>query len=154
MPESFESRLQILGVELPPIPTPLGNYVPFVLSGNLLFLAGQGARHPDGSWLRGKVGHTVSVDEAYSHARHVGLTLLSAVKAAIGTLDRVDRVVKLLGFVNSTDDFQDHPQVINGCSDLMVEVFGQQGKHARSAVGVSGLPEGVSVEIEAIFEVR
>ena len=154
MQESIESRLRILGVELPPTPAPLGNYVHFVLSGNLLFLAGQGARHPDGSWLRGKVGHTLTVDEAYSHARLAGLTLLSAVKAAIGTLDRVDRVVKLLGFVNATADFRDHPQVINGCSDFFVDVFGNQGKHARSAVGVDGLPEGVSVEIEAIFEVR
>ena len=147
-------KIQSLGLILPPPSIPLANYVPFVISGNLLFLSGQGPKGPEGDWLRGKVGATVSREEAYQHARLTGLRLLSVAQAALGSLDRIQRVVKLLGFVNATPDFREHPQVINGCSDLFVEVFGDAGRHARSAVGVGCLPVDITVEIEAIFELR
>jgi enamine deaminase RidA (YjgF/YER057c/UK114 family) len=151
---TIEIKLKHLGIELPPTPVPLANYVPFVISGNLLFLSGQGPESFEGPWLRGKVGDDVSVDEAYQHARLVGLRLLSVARAALGSLDRVQRVVKLLGFVNAAPSFREHPRVINGCSDLLVEVFGDAGRHARSAVGTNSLPENITVEIEAIFEIR
>jgi enamine deaminase RidA (YjgF/YER057c/UK114 family) len=148
-----ERRLTELGITLPVFPQPVANYVPFVTSGNLLFISGQGPRATDGTYVTGKVGRDVAVDEAYSHARLVGLSLLSVVHHAQNGLSTVRRVVKLTGFVNASDDFQDHPKVINGCSDLLVEVFGETGKHARSAVGVSSLPLNITVEIEAIFEI-
>lgn len=131
----------------------MANYVPFVRSGNLLFISGQGPRTLDNRFLTGKVGKDITAAEAYDHARLVGINLLAVVYHAQNGLATVVRVVKLTGFVNATDDFRDHPKVINGCSDLLVEVFGETGRHARSAVGVSGLPENISVEIEAIFEV-
>ena len=131
----------------------MANYVPFVRSGNLLFISGQGPRTLDNKFLTGKVGKDITAAEAYDHARLVGINLLAVVYHAQNGLATVVRVVKLTGFVNATDDFRDHPKVINGCSDLLVEVFGETGRHARSAVGVSGLPENISVEIEAIFEV-
>jgi len=131
----------------------MANYVPFVRSGNLLFISGQGPRTLDNRFLTGKVGKDITAAEAYDHARLVGINLLAVVYHAQNGLATVVRVVKLTGFVNATDDFRDHPKVINGCSDLLVEVFGETGRHARSAVGVSGLPENISVEIEAIFEI-
>jgi enamine deaminase RidA (YjgF/YER057c/UK114 family) len=148
-----EKRLADLGITLTDLPKPMANYVPFVRSGNLLFISGQGPRTPDNKFLTGKVGKDITVAEAYDHARLVGINLLAVVNHAQNGLETVKRVVKLTGFVNATDDFRDHPKVINGCSDLLVEVFGETGRHARSAVGVSGLPENISVEIEAIFEV-
>jgi enamine deaminase RidA (YjgF/YER057c/UK114 family) len=154
MPNPIETRLQSLNIVLPPTPVPLANYVPWVISGHLLFLSGQGPKTAEGPWLCGKVGADVSVADAYQHARLTGIRLLSVAHAALGSLDRVQRVVKLLGFVNSTPDFSDHPKVINGCSDLLVEVFGDAGRHARSAVGVNSLPEDITVEIEAILEFR
>ena len=150
---SAERRIADLGITLPNLPKPMANYVPFVRSGNLLFISGQGPRTLDNKFLTGKVGKDITAAEAYDHARLVGINLLAVVYHAENGLATVVRVVKLTGFVNATDDFRDHPKVINGCSDLLVEVFGETGRHARSAVGVSGLPENISVEIEAIFEV-
>jgi enamine deaminase RidA (YjgF/YER057c/UK114 family) len=148
-----ERRLAELGITLPAMPKPIANYVPFTISGNLLFISGQGPQAADGKYLTGKVGRDVTVEEASARARLVGINLLSVVYHAQNGLSSVRRVVKLTGFVNASDDFQDHPKVINGCSDLLVEVFGDVGKHARSAVGVSSLPLNISVEIEAIFEI-
>src|SRR5260221_10028057 len=140
MSETFENRVRVLGIALPPTPAPVANYVSFVSTGNLLFLAGQGPQSPEGRWYTGKVGDDTSVEQAYEHARLTGIRILSVVRSALGSLDRVERVVKLTGFVNSVPEFKDHPRVINGCSDLMVEAFGEAGWHARSAVGVSSLP--------------
>ncbi|MEE2715913.1 MAG: RidA family protein [SAR324 cluster bacterium] len=151
---SVESRLQDLGIELPNSPSPLANYVPFVITGNLLYLSGQGPREADGTFHTGKVGESVTTEQAYQDARLTGLNLLSVMKNALGELDRVERVVKLLGMVNGTPDFLEHPQVINGCSDLMVAVFGEKGRHARSAIGMGSLPNNITVEIEAIVEIR
>ena len=150
----IDERLAKLGIELPEVPTPMANYVPYVRTGNLLFLSGQGPRTPDNKMKTGKVGGTVTAEEAYQDARLVGLQLLAAAKKALdGDLSRVRRVVKLLGMVNGAPEFEKHPQVINGCSDLLVEVFGEAGKHARSAVGMGSLPQNITVEIEAILEV-
>jgi enamine deaminase RidA (YjgF/YER057c/UK114 family) len=154
MSGAIEARLKSLGVALPPTPTPVANYVPFVITGSLVFLSGQGPRRPEGGMFTGKVGGAVSVDEAYQHARIVGIQLLSALRDAIGDLDRVNRVVKLLGMVNGTPEFKQHPKVINGCSDLLVEVFEAKGKHARSAVGMGSLPDDITVEIEAVVEFK
>jgi enamine deaminase RidA (YjgF/YER057c/UK114 family) len=150
---SAEKRLVELGIALPDLPKPMANYVPFVRSGNLLFISGQGPRTSDHKFLTGKVGKDITVEEAYDHARLVGINLLAVVYHAQNGFDTVRRVVKLTGFVNATDDFRDPPKVINGCSDLLVDVFGEAGRHARSAIGVSSLPENISVEIEAVFEV-
>jgi enamine deaminase RidA (YjgF/YER057c/UK114 family) len=150
----IDQRLKELGIEIPDVPSPMANYVPSVLTGNLLYLSGQGPRLPDGSFKTGRAGAEISVEEAYQDARLVGLQLLAAAKKALdGDLSRVKRVVKLLGMVNSTPEFGKQPQVVNGCSDLLVEVFGEAGRHARSAVGMM-LPGNITVEIEAIFEVE
>ena len=151
-PQSAEKRLKELGIVLPEVPTPVANYVPFVRTGKLVFLSGQGPRRPEGGFHTGKVGSEVSVDDAYKHARLTGIGLLAALRAAAGSLDKVKRIVKVLGMVNANPAFVDHPRVINGCSDLLVEVLGERGRHARSAVGVSGLPGNISVEIELIAE--
>lgn len=149
-----EARLKELGIVLPNVPAPVANYVPFRLAGNLLFLSGQGPRGADGNMLTGKVGSEVSVEEAYKRARIIGLQLLSATRQALGSLDRVEAVLKVLGMVNAVPEFKDHPKVINGCSDLFVEVLGDAGRHARSAVGMGSLPSQISVEIEAILAVK
>lgn len=149
---SPEARLNELKIALPPIPKPAGQYVHAVRTGNLLFLAGKGPRNADGSTPTGKVGRDVTTEDAYQHARSVGLTLIAVMKETLGSLDRVKRVVKVLGMVNAVPEFGDQPKVINGCSDLFVEVFGENGKHARSAVGMGSLPGGITVEIEAIVE--
>ena len=149
---SPEARLKELKIDLPPIPKPAGQYVHAVRTGNLLFLAGKGPHNPDGSTPTGKVGRDVTTEDAYKHARSVGLTLIAVMKETLGSLDRVKRVVKVLGMVNAVPEFGDQPKVINGCSDLFVEVFGENGKHARSAVGMGSLPGGITVEIEAIVE--
>jgi enamine deaminase RidA (YjgF/YER057c/UK114 family) len=149
----IEKRLQELGIELPPIPASLGNYVQYVQTGNLVFLSGAGPHKGDGHVPTGKVGGDVSVQEAYQHARSIGLVQIAKLKDALGDLDRVNRVVKVLGMVNGVPEFGEHPKVINGFSDLMVEVFGDKGRHARSAVGMGSLPSGIPVEIEAIVEV-
>ncbi len=150
----IEQRLAALGIELPPVPPPGGNYVHAVRTGNLLFLAGKGPWNPDGTMPTGKVGRDVTVEEAYQHARSVGLVLLAVLKQELGDLDRVKRIVKVLGMVNAVPEFDRHPEVINGCSDLFVEVFGERGRHARSAVGMGSLPRNITVEIEAIVEVE
>ena len=151
---SAEARLKELGLVLPALPTPVANYLPYRLAGNLLFLAGQGPRDEKGNTLTGKLGAEISIDEGYRRARLVGLGLLAAMRDALGSLDRVDFIVKLLGMVNAVPNFDDSPKVINGCSDLFVEVLGEAGRHARSAVGMGSLPNGIMVEIEAIFLIR
>jgi enamine deaminase RidA (YjgF/YER057c/UK114 family) len=150
---SAEARLKELGIVLPPLPKPVANYLPYRLAGNILYLAGQGPRE-NGVNLSGKLGKDISVDEGYRRARLVGLGLLAAMRDALGSLDRVDYIVKLLGMVNAVPDFNDSPKVINGCSDLFVEVFGDAGRHARSAVGNVMLPNQISVEIEGIVAVK
>lgn len=150
---SAEARLRALGIELGAGSAPVANYVNAVRSGNLLFLAGKGPREAGGVRPRGKVGAEITVEEAYRHARSVGLELLAAMRAELGSLDRVRRVVKVLGMVNAVPEFEDHPKVIDGCSDLFVEVFGEAGRHARSAVGMASLPMGIPVEIECVVEV-
>ncbi|MFO1071772.1 MAG: RidA family protein [Geminicoccaceae bacterium] len=147
------TRLAELGIELPEAKAPAANYVSAVLSGNLLFLAGKGPYRPDGGMHTGVVGQDVTVEEAYAHARLTGLHLLATIQAEIGDLDRVVRIVKVLGMVNAVPGFTQQPEVINGCSDLLVEVLGDRGRHARSAVGVASLPRNITVEIEAIVEV-
>jgi enamine deaminase RidA (YjgF/YER057c/UK114 family) len=151
---SAEARLKELGIVLPSLPKPVANYLPYRLAGNMLYLSGQGPRDEAGRHLSGKLGKDVSLEEGYRRARFVGLGLLAAARDALGSLDRVDFVVKLLGMVNATPDFNDSPKVINGCSDLFVEVFGEAGRHARSAVGNVMLPNQISVEIEAIMAVK
>ena len=151
---SAEARLKQLGIALPQVPAPVANYLPYRVAGNLLFLAGQGPRNADGKMLTGKVGAEVSVDEAYQRARLIGLQLLSATRMALGSLDRVDTVVKMLCMVNAVPDFKDHPKVANGMSDLFVEVFGENGRHGRSAVGMGSLPNQISVEIEGVLSIK
>ena len=150
---SAEARLKELGIVLPELRKPVANYLPYRIAGNILYLAGQGPLE-NGKQLTGKLGRDVSVDEGYRRARLVGLGLLAAMRDALGSLDRVDYIVKLLGMVNATPEFNDSPKVINGCSDLFVEVFGDAGRHARSAVGNVMLPNQISVEIEGIVAAK
>jgi enamine deaminase RidA (YjgF/YER057c/UK114 family) len=149
-----EARLKELGLVLPTLPKPAANYLPYRLAGNILYLSGQGPRDSNGASLTGKLGAEIGIDEGYRRARLVGLGLLAAMRDALGSLDRVDFIVKLLGMVNAVPDFNDSPKVINGCSDLFVEVFGDAGRHARSAVGNVMLPNQISVEIEGIVAVK
>ncbi len=149
-----EARLRELGLVLPALAKPVANYVPYRIAGSLLYLSGQGPRDEKGAILTGKLGAEVSVEEGYRRARLVGLGLLAAMREALGSLDRVDFIVKLLGMVNAVPNFNDAPKVINGCSDLFVEVFGEAGRHARSAVGNVMLPNQISVEIEGIVAVK
>ena len=151
---SAEKRVAELGLDLSKVPTPIANYVPSVRTGNLVFLSGQGPTKPEGGMVTGKLGRDISIEEGYAAARLVAIGLLSALRAEIGSLDRVTRVVKLLGMVNGTTDFTDQPAVVNGASDLLVDIFGDRGKHARSAVGMGSLPMGISVEVELIVEVE
>ncbi len=152
---SAEQRLKELKIDLGAVSSPVANYVNAVRTGNLLFLAGKGPRAAaDGKRPKGKVGREYTVEQAYQYARTVGLDLLAVMRAELGSLDKVRRVVKVLGMVNAVPDFEDQPKVINGCSDLFVEVFGERGKHARSAVGMGSLPMGIPVEIECIVEVE
>jgi enamine deaminase RidA (YjgF/YER057c/UK114 family) len=148
-----EQRIRDLGIELPPAAKPVGNYVGGVRSGNLLFMSGCGPRKGDGTFVVGKVGRQLSVAEGYDAARLTGLTMLANIRAEIGSLDKVRRVVKVLGMVNSDPDFADAPKVINGFSDLLVEVFGEAGRGARSAVGMVALPFQIAVEVEMVLEV-
>ena len=144
-----------MGITLPPPSAPAGSYVPAVRTGNLLFMAGSGpANRPDGTRPTGKVGKDLSVEEGYEAARLVGINLLARLKEELGDLGKVVRVVKLLSMVNAVTDFTEHPSVANGCSDLMVEVFGERGRHGRSAVGMGSLPFNIPVEIEMIVEVE
>ncbi|WP_262273169.1 MULTISPECIES: RidA family protein [Microvirga] len=147
-------RLKELGIALPKAPNPIANFVTHVQEGNLLFLSGQGPQEANGYLHTGKVGLDVGADEAYEHARLTGINLLAVMQDALGDLSRVKRVVKLLGMVNAAPDFGEHPKVINGCSDLMMAVFGEAGRHARSAVGFGSLPNNITVEIEAIVAIE
>jgi enamine deaminase RidA (YjgF/YER057c/UK114 family) len=150
-----EARIKELGITLPSPPKPMGNYIPAVRVGNLLFLSGHGPiRVGDQPLTRGKVGRDMSTEDAYKVAREVGINLLGSARTALGNLDKVKRVVKVLGMVNAVESFGEQPKVINGFSDLMVEVFGENGRHARSAVGMGSLPAGFPVEIELILELN
>lgn len=148
-----EARLEELGIVLPETTQPMANYVNAVRTGNLLFLAGKGPGLPGKPLPQGKVGRDFSIDQAYQLARDTGLNLISVMKAELGDLDKVARIVKVLGMVNATSEYGHQPEIINGCSDLFVEVFEERGKHARSAVGMGSLPRGIPVEIEVIIEV-
>jgi enamine deaminase RidA (YjgF/YER057c/UK114 family) len=149
-----EEKLTSLGLVLPEVPVPVANYVPYRRAANLLYLSGQGPKRPDGTYRPGRLGRDATIEEAYEDARLTGLNLLAVAKSALGELSRIEAVVKLLGMVNAEPDFSDHPKVINGCSDLLVEVLGDAGRHARSAVGMGSLPNRMTVEIEAILLVR
>ena len=151
---NVEEKLKEMGYSLPPPPPPGGNYIPAYRTGNLVFLAGVVSRRADGSYITGKVGRDLTVEEGYEAARLCALNCLANLKTAIGDLDRVVHFVKVLGMVNSDPDFDSPPAVINGFSDLMVDAFGDRGRHARSAVGMATLPGGVAVEVEAIVEVE
>ena len=150
----FEARIKQLGISLPTPGKPLGNYIPGVRVGNLLFLSGHGPVRDGHPTYRGKVGRDLSTEEGGKVAREVGINLLGSARSILGSLDRIRRVVKVLGMVNSAEGFGEQPRVINGFSDLMVEVFGENGRHARSAVGMAELPMGIPVEIEMILELE
>lgn len=149
-----ELKLKELGVKLSNPSSPVANYVNVVRSGNLLFLSGKGPLKDDGNYIKGKVGTDLTIEQGYEAARLTGINQLSVLKSTLGNLKKVKRIVKVLGMVNSSSEFTDHPKVINGYSDLMVEVFGQKGKHARAAVGMVSLPSDIAVEIEMIVEIE
>ena len=149
-----EARLTELNLTLPPAPKPVATYLTAVRHGNLLYVSGHGPLNPDGSMHLGKLGAGLDIEAGKAAAKQTGLAILSTVRSNLGSLDKVARLIKVLGLVNSAPDFLDHPKVINGFSDLMVEVFGEPGKAARSAFGVAALPGGIAVEIEAIFEIK
>ena len=151
---SIDNKLKELGITLKSPPSPVANYIPVQQTGNLIYLSGQGPRNENGEFITGKVGSDITAEEAYDLARNTAINLLSAMNAYLGSLDRVSKIVKVLGMVNAVQDFTDHPKVINGCSDLFVEVFGEKGKHARSAVGMGSLPNNMAVEIEIIVEIE
>lgn len=151
---SPEKQLETLGIELPAVSPSIANYVSAVRTGDLLFLAGHLPRDAEGAVITGKLGADMEVEAGYAAARAAAIALLATLKAELGDLDRVVRVVKVFGMVNATDDFTSHSQVINGCSDLIGEVFGEKGRHARAACGFSSLPLGAAVEIEMIVEIR
>ena len=154
MAQDAEAKLKEKGIELTAPGKPVANYVNAVRVGNLLFLAGKGPTKPDGSNITGKVGKDLTIDQGYEAARLTAINHLAVLKAELGSLNKVRRIVKVLGMVNCTDDFRDQPKVINGYSDLMVEIFGDKGKHARSAVGMYALPSNIAVEVEVVVEVE
>ncbi len=149
-----EAKVKELKLDLSHPPSPVGNYVAGVIVGKLLFMSGHGPLRADGTFIKGTVGKDTNVDQAYQAARQVGISMLSSMKVLLGDLDRVNRAVKVLGMVNAVPEFGDHPKVVNGFSDLMVAVFGESGRHARSAVGMGSLPMGIPVEVEAVFELK
>lgn len=149
-----EGRLAELGIELPEAANPVANYVNAVRTGNLIFLAGKGPRQADGTYVTGQVGTDLTEEEGYNAARLTAISQLAVLKAELGNLDRVARIVKVHGMVNAAPGFTNQPEVINGFSDLMVEVFGDRGKHARAAVGMGSLPRNIAVEVEVVVEVR
>lgn len=152
---SVEQRVKELGLELPPAPKPIGNYVGGVLVGELLFMSGVGPRLKEGGAIAGKLGADMTTEQGHAAARVVGLNMLANVRSVLGSLDRIERVVKVLGMVNCTPQFAEMPKVINGFSDLFVEVLGEQrGRGARSAVGMAALPNGIAVEVEMVLQVR
>lgn len=148
-----EANLKALGITIPEASNPVANYVNAVRVGNLVFLAGKGPKKADGAYITGKLGADLTVEQGYEAARVAGINQLAVLKAELGNLNKVKRLVKVLGMVNATPDFTNQPEVINGYSDLMVEVFGERGKHARAAVGMGSLPRGIAVEVEMIVEV-
>ena len=148
-----EERLRELNITLPTPPQPVANYVNGVRAGNLIFLAGKGPKYPDGRELTGKLGGNITIEQGYEGARQTAINQLSVLKEMLGDLNKVKRIVKVLGLVNSSPNFIDQPKVVNGFSDLMVDVFGEKGKHARAAIGVNSLPRGQAVEIELVVEV-
>jgi len=149
-----EDKLKEKGIVLTAPSAPVATYVNAVRVGNLLYLAGKGPNKPDGSYVIGKVGKDLTIEQGYEAARLTAISHLAVIKAELGSLNKVKRIVKVLGMVNCTEDFKDQPKVINGYSDLMVEIFGEKGKHARSAVGMYALPLGIAVEVEVIVEVE
>lgn len=151
---SAEKKLKELGIVLPESPKPVANYVRAVRTGNLLFVSGHGPYNDGKTLISGKLGKEVTLEEGYKTARNVALNCLASIRASLGSLDKVRRVVKLLGMVNCTEEFKDQPKVVNGASDLLVEIFGEEGRHARSAVGMQALPNQIPVEIEMILEVE
>jgi enamine deaminase RidA (YjgF/YER057c/UK114 family) len=153
MTGTIEARLAELGITLPEAPNPVANYVPYAISGNLLFISGQVAKGADGKIVTGALGQDVDIDAGQAAARLCALNILAQAKAALGSLDRIVQVVRLTGFVNATPAFTDHPKVVNGASDLMVEVLGDKGRHTRAAVGVSSLPLGSAVEVDATIAI-
>ncbi|MFW7344534.1 MAG: RidA family protein [Pigmentiphaga sp.] len=150
---SIETRLQELGLTLPPIGKTIGTFVHAKRHGNLMFMSGKGPLY-DGVRPRGKLGADMTQEEGYQHARHIGLLLIAAMKDTLGDLDRVDDIIKVFGLVNATADYVDHFKVVDGCSDLFIEVFGERGTHARTAAGANSLPNGIPCEIEAVVAVR
>ena len=152
--DNIETKIEKLGIILDNPANPVANFVPAVTSGKLIFLSGQGPMKNDGSYMKGKLGKDLSIDEGYEAAKLVCIQLLAALKKQIGDLNKVKKIVKVLGLVNADLEFENHPNVINGCSDLLVEIFGDHGKHARSAIGVGSLPFQIPVEIEMIVEIN
>lgn len=152
--QDAETRLKQKGIVLTAPSAPVATYINAVRVGNLLYLAGKGPNKPDGSYVTGKVGKDLTIEQGYEAARLTAIAHLAVLKAELGNLNKVKRIVKVLGMVNCTEDFKDQPKVINGYSDLMVEIFGEKGKHARSAVGMYALPLGIAVEVEVIVEVE
>jgi enamine deaminase RidA (YjgF/YER057c/UK114 family) len=154
---AVEKKLTEMGLSLPPAATPVANYVPAVQVGNLLFVSGHGpgvVKNGKLEYIRGKLGRELNAEQGYEAAKQVTLNILQSIKGVIGDLDKVRRIVKVLGFVNCTEDFPDQPKVVNGCSDLLVALYGERGRHARSAVGMQQLPFGIAVEIEMVVEVE
>ncbi len=149
-----EQKLEQLGYKLPPVSKPIANYVKWVRVGNLLYTSGHGPTRENGELIKGKLGAALSIEEGYEASKVTALQLLATLKEALGDLSKVKRIVKVLGMVNCTPEFVDQPKVVNGCSDLLVAVFGEKGKHARSAVGMNALPNGMAVEIEMIVEIE
>lgn len=147
-------QLKKLNITLPPVAAPIANYVKYVQTGNLLYLSGHGPMQENGNYVVGKLGKDLTIEQGYEAAKLTGIQLIATLQAAVGDLNKVKRIVKILGLVNSTDAFTDQPKVINGCSDLMVAVFGDKGRHARSAIGTNTLPMGMAVEVEMIVELN
>ena len=151
---SFDARIEELGLQLPDAPPPAGTYSPVVVVDGMAYVSGQGPIDGNGRWLQGKIGSEITEEEGIAAARVVGLTMLATIRAELGSLDKIKRIVKVLGMVNCTTDFKNQPKVVNGFSDLMIEVFGENGRAARSAVGMGSLPGNIPVEVEAILKLK
>jgi enamine deaminase RidA (YjgF/YER057c/UK114 family) len=149
-----ELKLEELGITLSTPSSPVANYVNTVLTGNLLYISGKGPLQDNGEYIKGKVGEDLTIEEGYNAARVTAINLISTLKASLGDLRKVKRIIRVTGMVNSSSDFTEHPSVVNGCSDLLVEVFGERGKHTRAAVGMNSLPSNIAVEIDMIVEVE
>ena len=152
--QSPEQKLMQMGITLPAAPNPAANYVNVVRTGNLLYLAGKGPNGPDGKYITGKLGQDLTIEQGYEAAKSVAVNQIAVLKAELGDLSKVKRIVKVNGMINTTPDFTDHSKVMNGFSDMMVAVFGEKGKHARSSVGMCSLPFNIAVEVELIVEVE